>query len=691
VRERWDPRGSSAARVQRMQSRQYAVRTIRFRSVQPSARKLAAVLLTACASICAPVASAHAQIEFAPCGDSNNFACGHLTVPLDPTGATPGTITLAMRRHRAAVGEAHSAIIALAGGPGQPALPFAEDFAETLGPIAATRDLIVFDQRGIGLSAPLSCHAFERPSLYHSFGALVEACGDQLGPTRTLYTTADTVADIEAIRQAGGYEKLVLYGTSYGTKVAEQYAQDYPSHVEALVLDSVVPPNGPDPLNRSTFAAVPRILRQLCAERVCTQITANPVADLARVLRQMERGPLYGRAVDGYGKAHQLPLFANELYSILLAGDFSPLLRAEFLTAIAAGARGDTAPLARLIQALDNGEGEGEDFDTPLYYATTCEEQDFPWSRAADPKARIAEAAAAAQALPASAFAPFTATNALQDSDIEACAHWPFTTPTPPVDGAPLPDVPTLILSGADDLRTPTANAREVAAQIPDAHVLVVPYTGHSVLGADQTPCASDALQALFAGTEIKPCQPAPIPASLRPPPLAPARLALIAPASGYSGGPGRTLHAVALSLQDLFRQLVLQLTLSGALESSGGVGTLRIGGLRAGWAELSSGGFELHDYSYVPGVTISGSIKVESEDLQVGGSTAAHGTLRGAPRKSLVGALGGRHVVLPASAVATAAIVGDDAQASSHRGAGGAGARSAARRLAELLSRLDS
>src|ERR1700691_5351011 len=243
--------------------------------MQPSARKLAAVLLTACAWICAPAASANAQIEFAPCGDTNNFACGHLTVPLDPTGATPGTITLAIRRHRAPVGEARTAIIALAGGPGQAALPFAEAFAELLGPIASTRDLIVFDQRGIGLSDPLSCHAFEVPSLYHSLGSLIEACGDQLGPDRSFYTTADTVADIEAIRQAGGYEKLVLYGTSYGTKVAERYAQEYPSHVEALVLDSVVPTSGRDAFEEPTFTAVSRVLRQLCAEEVCAHTTSN--------------------------------------------------------------------------------------------------------------------------------------------------------------------------------------------------------------------------------------------------------------------------------------------------------------------------------------------------------------------------------------------------------------------------------
>lgn len=609
-------------------------------------------------------ASAQAQIEFAPCGDSNNFACGHLTVPLDPTGAISGTITLAMRRHRAPVGEAHSAIIALAGGPGQPALPFAETFAELLGPIAATRDLIVFDQRGIGLSAPLACHALEQPDLYHSFGALVEACGNQLGSTRSLYTTADTVADIEAIRQAGGYEKLVLYGTSYGTKVAEEYAQEYPSHVEALVLDSVVPPNGPEPLDRPTFAAIPRILHQLCADDACAQVTGNPVTDLARVVEGMAGAPLRARALDGEGKAHTLTLSSNELVELLLEGDFSSLLRSEFVTAIAAAARDDTAPLARLIEATDQAEGEGEDFDTPLYYATTCEEQEFPFSRTATPATRLTEASAAASALPASAFAPFTASNALALSDISACAHWPYTTTTPPVESTSLPDVPTLILSGADDLRTPTANAREVAAQIPDAHLLVVPYTGHSVLGQEQTPCASEALQAMFAAKPIKPCAPAPIPTSLRPPPLPPLRLTLVAPAQGYGGLPGRTLHAVTLTLADVIRQLALQLSMSDSLEA---LSMLRTGGLRAGWAELASSGLSLHDYSYVPGMTVSGSIRAGAESFQVSGPSAADGSLHAEPHKALVGTLGGRHVTLSASslanAIATAAIVGGDAQ----------------------------
>ncbi len=325
--------------------------------MQPSARTLAAALLTACAWLFALPALAGAQIAFAPCADSNDYACAHLTVPLDPTGAMPGSISLAIRRHRAPVGEPRSAIIALAGGPGQPALPFAEEFDEILGPIASTRDLIVFDQRGIGHSDPLSCHAFERPDLFHSYGALIKTCADQLGPDRAFYTSADTIADIEAIRQAGGYEKLVLYGTSYGTRVAEQYAQAYPSHVEALVLDSVVPPNGPDTLYRPTFAAIPRILRQLCAYRECAHITANPVADLTRVLGRMRRGPLRVRAIDGHGSAHILAVSPQSVFGILLAGDFSSLLRAELLTALAAAARRDTAPLASLVQPVEEGGG----------------------------------------------------------------------------------------------------------------------------------------------------------------------------------------------------------------------------------------------------------------------------------------------------------------------------------------------
>src|SRR3981081_2200634 len=103
--------------------------------MRPSVGKIAVALLVLSGWAFAFAGSAHAQIAFSACGDSNNFACGHLSVPLDPSGATPGTLTLAMRRHRAPVEGPSSAVIALAGGPGQSAVPLTEAFLELLGPI----------------------------------------------------------------------------------------------------------------------------------------------------------------------------------------------------------------------------------------------------------------------------------------------------------------------------------------------------------------------------------------------------------------------------------------------------------------------------------------------------------------------------------------------------------------------------
>ena len=622
--------------------------------MRSTVRQLAVALLaTITVGAGSSAAPAGAQIDFGPCVGSNSFACGHLTVPLDPGGTAPGTLTLAIRRRRAPVGNATSAVVALAGGPGQSALPFAEDFAEILGPVLSTRDLIVYDQRGTGLSHPLSCHGFEHPGSYSSLGALIAACGSQIGPERAFYTTPDSVADIEAIRVAGGYEKLVLYGTSYGTKVALQYAQDHPEHVEALILDSVVTPNGPDPLDRETFAAIPRVLRQLCTFGACAHITRNPVGDLARLVQRLRRGPIGARFVDEHGHASTVHISSNELLEILLAGDFDPILRAEFITAVRAANEGDDAPLARLLARTAGGEASEsseEGIDVPLYYATTCEEEAFPWSRTASPPERLAQARTQLGKLASSAFAPFTSANAFAFSDAQACAFWPFATPAPPVDDAPLPNVPTLILSGADDLRTPTANARTVAAQIPDAHVVVVPNTGHSVLTTEPTACAREALEALFAQKTVKACPSGPPSPILRPPALPPTKLANVAPAHGYRGRTGRTLGAVTLTLADFSRQLLLRL-----LEATGSAGILNVatldtGGLRAGWAQLGKGGVQFHDYTYIPGISISGTVKAESATLRIGGSAAVRGTLRLGAHHKLVGILAGQHVQLASS-----------------------------------------
>ncbi|MGH2912283.1 MAG: alpha/beta hydrolase, partial [Solirubrobacteraceae bacterium] len=284
-----------------------------------------------------------------------------------------------------------------------------------------------------------------------------------------------------------------------------------------------------------------------------------------------------------------------------------------------------------------------------LYFSTICDETNFPWNRAVNGRKRFLEALATLHS-ERKAFAPFTTSNALALSDVADCAGWPLTG-GPEVNDAPLPDVPTLILSGTNDLRTPTANAQAVAAQIPDSKLLVVPYTGHSVLGADPTSCAHNALLALFRNKPVIPCKatrpPSPL---LVPTPLPPRNISEVSPARHNRGLAGRTVAATEMTLGDFDRQMLLAV-----IENIGevlfGSGSVRVGGLRAGWGGFLHGSLTLHSYSYVPGVTVSGKISSAGHStLRIGGTAAADGTVRVSANGALSGVLGGRPVSLSGS-----------------------------------------
>src|SRR5207245_4827235 len=83
--------------------------------------------------------------DFLPCAHAAAFACSTLSVPLDRAGNVPGTISLSVERRLAGAGPAPSAVVALAGGPGQAAIPLDEFIAEGIAPSLASRDLLVFD------------------------------------------------------------------------------------------------------------------------------------------------------------------------------------------------------------------------------------------------------------------------------------------------------------------------------------------------------------------------------------------------------------------------------------------------------------------------------------------------------------------------------------------------------------------
>jgi pimeloyl-ACP methyl ester carboxylesterase len=616
------------------------------------------LLLGALAAIGASPAGA--ALAFAPCQNVPGFSCAPLTVPVDRSGKTPGTIALTIQRKSASVAGGQSAVIALAGGPGQAADPLGEDLARAIAPALSTRDLLVFDQRGTGKSSPLNCPVFNNIAALEkatesTLGPLVELCALQIGPARGSFTTSESVEDIESIRHAAGYKKLVLYGTSYGTKVALEYAERYPQHVESMVLDSAVPSNGPEAFGISRFSAIGSALNELCLDGACNGITANPLGDLARLIDRLRKRRLSGSAFDGSGKRHQVSIDELELLDILQAGDLNPALRALLPAAIRSALNGDPDPLLRLnliaeglvpsVPIRPSPEAErvvSEEENNALFLATSCEETAFPWQRSAAATTRMTEALGSLRSLPGSDFYPFDATTALANSLVPICSSWPDASAAPTAPGA-LPNVPTLILSGGQDTRTPTSNARLLASLIPDAQVLIVPYTGHSVLGSDFSGCAQAAVGAFFAGAPVQPCTGATN--VFAPTPVAPRRLAYIHAPSGLRGKAGRSLTAVLDAIVDLDRQVVAA-TLQAESELPNGSS---FGGLRGGYARLTSTAATLRGFSFVKGVALTGTFPVRNHELQpatirISGSAAAHGTVRLSANKRVSGTLGGKH-----------------------------------------------
>jgi pimeloyl-ACP methyl ester carboxylesterase len=582
-----------------------------------------AILIAVAASYAPP---AQAATAYAPCSPAG-FECAGLDVPLDPAGGTAGTISLSIKRVVSSDNPTRTAVVALAGGPGQAAIPAARDFAEILAPALASRDLVVFDQRGTGESSRLRCAAFDRGS-----GSIAEAarsCAAEIGPRRAYFRTTESVADIEAIRRESGYERLVLFGVSYGTKVALDYAALHPERVESLVLDSVVPPEGSDVLNGSSLRAVGPALRELCGGGRCDGITGDPRGDVAALVRRLEARRIEGPVTLPGGDGARLALDAGALFGIVLAGDLDPTLRAELPAAVRSALRGDVRPILRL-QLRASGltpipdavalQGEGGDSEA-LLVATRCEESIFPWDRAAGPAQRAAQARRAVRAIPRARFGAFSGRVALDSDVIPVCVGWPNAAPPPAAPGAP-PAVPTLIISGGADVRTPPADARAIAARIPTATLLHVPFAGHSVLGSDASDCASAAVAAFFGGLPVERC--AGSGALFAPAPIAPTSLDRVRGADRVR----RTIAAVRATVADVDRQFVGGAVAAGRAPRAGE----RVGGLRSGSAVWTRSGVRLQRVVYVPGVIVSGfdpRAAGATTRLLVSGTGGARGSVR--------------------------------------------------------------
>jgi pimeloyl-ACP methyl ester carboxylesterase len=586
-------------------------------------RRLPAVVvgLLAAGALAATPAPARAAGRLAPCA-ANGLLCGTVTVPLDYSGAAPGQLSLYVEE-LPAQGFPRGVIFLLAGGPGQAS---AETFdlaqqGSLWQAIFPGYTLVAYDDRGSGRSGALDCSG--APS--------VAACAEAIGPNRVFYATRDHAEDVESVRQALGFDRIGLYGGSYGTKQAMAYALAHPDHVERLVLDSVLPPEGPDPLGTSFLHAIPLALDSICHDGGCRAISRDPAGDLARL------------ADRGSG--------STSLLKLMIDSDIDLGVGPELPGAVGAALAGRPLALKRLT-ALDQSwiTPLFADINVGLELATACNDGPFPWVATAPPGDRAAGIQSAVADLAAGSLGLFGSW-ATRIGNAWVCETWPAPTGQASLAAGPLPDVPVLVLEGDRDVRTPLAGGATVAARFPQGRVLVVHGAGHSVL--KRSSCAAEAVRSWLAGgTPPSSCPRLPSAAPVGP---FPASLAATSPLGSSRGRAGKSLAAAVTTLHEAEAAFAFL----GGLSQVFGIQDGSLAPATAGAGSV--GRVRLNGYSDVSGLALTGTLSCKpagdvfpqsftcvpgslAGKLKVGGSAAAVGRLELRDGR-ISGTLGGRSV----------------------------------------------
>lgn len=195
------------------------------------------------------------------------FECTSLTVPLDYTHPGGETIRIAVIRARA-TDPVHriGSLITNPGGPGgsgveviKDSYPSGPGHPSHFGPrLRAQFDIVGFDPRGAGRSAPITCLTDAQFDHYSALDpaphtptevdAVVSGvntfdagCYTRSARLLPYVGTASTARDMDILRAVLGDRKLFYLGVSYGTYLGAVYAELFSAHLARAVLDGALP------------------------------------------------------------------------------------------------------------------------------------------------------------------------------------------------------------------------------------------------------------------------------------------------------------------------------------------------------------------------------------------------------------------------------------------------------------------
>jgi pimeloyl-ACP methyl ester carboxylesterase len=431
------------------------------------------------------VPTALAQLVDRPCDTPASLGptkCSYLEVPEHRGVAGSRTIKLWVAVATPADAPADATpMIFLPGGPGgdTSSLAMAPDTTWPGGP----RPVVYLDPRGIGRSEPdLSCPEVGRPlDAAHPWSerrsAAAEsfaACRDRLvghGVDLDGYNTVETAADVVALREALGYEQWIVWGFSYGGRVAQEVLKQDPDGVAALILDSPLTAEVVGPAARiSNDKASTATLSSACAAQPsCASVTPDLSASINAAIAQANAHPYTAHPTASDGNKVPVLMTGQEalLGKVIVTADASSVgLLPSAAKSIAAG---ETTTLDLIAeQSADPPSGP-----IALSAATVC----------ADDQAGLTAADRAAIEDPGDYGALFVL------SDLPYCETWKVDSVPGGGLQAPTSDVPTLIFEGALDPVLPPTLGNAIAKTLIHSTIVVIPAGSHgNALG---TPCAS--------------------------------------------------------------------------------------------------------------------------------------------------------------------------------------------------------
>ncbi|MGA5766089.1 alpha/beta hydrolase [Streptomyces pseudogriseolus] len=445
-------------------------------------------------------------------GARGQWECATLKAPLDWDDPDGDTIGLALIRVRSSGpgSERIGSLIFNFGGPGGSGVTTLPAFGQEYATLRTRYDLVSFDPRGVGRSAPVTCEddqqldehfqqdgtpddSAERTELVEGTEEFNAACKDNSGRILPHVRTTDAARDLDLMRQVLGDDKLSYFGISYGTELGGVYAHLFPDRVGRAVFDAVVDPA--QNYEQASLGQARGFQRALdnYAEDCVSQAEECPVGDSAqdvkdritRLLRDLDRRPIPGILPRQLTETMATSGIAQALYS----KDFW-----QFLTdGLEQAYDGDGTILMVLADSM-NGRGENGEYSNlvPANVAINCADAK-PRYTPADVERLLPEFRKASPV-----FGDFMAWGLI------TCTDWAVQGAADHPDVAAPAAAPILVIGNTGDPATPYEGARSMAKALGEGVGVELTYDGqgHGAYNSEDR-CVRNAVHGYLLDGEV--------------------------------------------------------------------------------------------------------------------------------------------------------------------------------------------